>query len=67
MLREHFKSNHFVCEEGECANELLTSAFRSEIDLKGKRIQDAQFYEKKIVLEIHELGFSPLPLRGEKV
>lgn len=36
-LREHFKSEHFLCEEGDCIHEKFTSVFRSEIDLKGKQ------------------------------
>ena len=35
-LREHFKQEHYLCEEGDCVNEQFTSAFRDEIDLKGK-------------------------------
>ena len=33
-MRDHFKSEHFLCEEDECANEQFTAVFRSEIDLK---------------------------------
>lgn len=36
MLREHYKKDHFLCEEGECFKEQLTSVFPTEIDLKGK-------------------------------
>ena len=35
-LREHFKQEHYLCEEGDCVNEQFTTAFRDEIDLKGK-------------------------------
>jgi hypothetical protein len=35
-LREHFRSEHFLCEEGGCAEEKFTSVFRTEIDLKGE-------------------------------
>ncbi len=34
-LRGHFESDHFLCTEGDCVNEQFTSAFRTEIDLKG--------------------------------
>ena len=37
-LREHFKSDHYLCVEGGCANEQFTSAFRSELDLKAHRL-----------------------------
>lgn len=34
-LRTHFREEHYLCEEGECKNEVFTSAFRTDIDLKG--------------------------------
>ncbi len=37
-LREHFKKCHFLCEEGDCKDEQFTSAFRSDIDLKGHKV-----------------------------
>jgi E3 ubiquitin-protein ligase ZNF598 len=37
FLREHFRSDHFLCEEGECKEEKFTSVFRSDIDLKAHR------------------------------
>ncbi|PSN32860.1 hypothetical protein C0J52_10305 [Blattella germanica] len=36
-LREHFRSEHFLCEEGGCLEEKFTSVFRTEIDLKAHR------------------------------
>uniref|UniRef100_T1IS92 RING-type E3 ubiquitin transferase n=1 Tax=Strigamia maritima TaxID=126957 RepID=T1IS92_STRMM len=36
-LRDHFKYKHYVCEEGDCAVEQFTSAFRSDIDLKAHK------------------------------
>ncbi|CAD6204884.1 GSCOCG00003032001-RA-CDS [Cotesia congregata] len=33
-LREHFRAEHYLCEEGTCAAEQFTSVFRSDIDLK---------------------------------
>jgi hypothetical protein len=35
-LRDHFRSEHFLCEEGGCVEEKFTSVFRTEIDLKGE-------------------------------
>lgn len=35
-LKGHFRKFHFVCDEGNCANEYLTNVFKSEIDLKGE-------------------------------
>lgn len=36
-LREHFRSEHFLCEEGGCVEEKFTSVFRTEIDLRAHR------------------------------
>jgi quinol monooxygenase YgiN len=33
-LRSHFKKDHYLCEEGDCYHEVLSAAFRNEIDLK---------------------------------
>ena len=33
-LQLHFKKEHYLCEEGHCQREVLTSAFRNEIDYK---------------------------------
>lgn len=33
-LRVHFKADHFLCEDGDCAQEQFTAVFRSEIDLR---------------------------------
>jgi Uncharacterized conserved protein, contains RING Zn-finger len=38
-LRDHFRSEHFLCEEGGCIEEKFTSVFRTEIDLKGKHLK----------------------------
>lgn len=40
-LRNHYRDEHYLCEEGECKNEPLTSSFRTDIDLKG-------IYKKKL-------------------
>ncbi|XP_059475532.1 E3 ubiquitin-protein ligase ZNF598 isoform X2 [Neocloeon triangulifer] len=37
FLRDHFRSDHYLCEEGECKEEKFTSVFRSDIDLKAHR------------------------------
>ncbi|XP_069358859.1 E3 ubiquitin-protein ligase ZNF598 isoform X2 [Maniola hyperantus] len=36
-LAHHFRTEHYLCEEGECAGQHLTAVFRSEIDLKGHK------------------------------
>ena len=33
-LRIHFRQEHFLCERGECKQEIYTTAFGSEIDFK---------------------------------
>lgn len=37
-LKEHFRKNHYLCEEGNCANETFTNVFKNEIDFKGKML-----------------------------
>ncbi|XP_055007335.1 LOW QUALITY PROTEIN: E3 ubiquitin-protein ligase ZNF598-like [Boleophthalmus pectinirostris] len=36
-LSEHFRQSHYLCEEGQCATEKFTHAFRTEIDFKGHK------------------------------
>ena len=33
-LREHFRREHFLCEEGNCINEEFTSVFATKLDFK---------------------------------
>lgn len=33
-LADHFRKEHFLCEEGKCATEEFTGAFRNEIEYK---------------------------------
>ncbi|XP_019962097.2 E3 ubiquitin-protein ligase ZNF598 [Paralichthys olivaceus] len=36
-LSEHFRVSHYLCEEGRCASEQFTHAFRTEIDYKAHK------------------------------
>ncbi|XP_029913966.1 E3 ubiquitin-protein ligase ZNF598 isoform X2 [Myripristis murdjan] len=36
-LSEHFRESHYLCEEGRCATEQFTHAFRTEIDFKAHK------------------------------
>ncbi|OAD62261.1 hypothetical protein WN48_06999 [Eufriesea mexicana] len=36
-LRDHFRQEHFLCEEGMCVEEKFTSVFRTDIDLKAHK------------------------------
>uniref|UniRef100_A0A3Q3G9M5 Zinc finger protein 598 n=1 Tax=Labrus bergylta TaxID=56723 RepID=A0A3Q3G9M5_9LABR len=36
-LSDHFRESHYLCEEGRCATEQFTHAFRSEIDYKAHK------------------------------
>lgn len=36
-LRDHFRDEHYLCEEGACVGEQFTSVFRSDIDLKAHK------------------------------
>ena len=49
-LREHFKQEHYLCEEGDCVNEQFTSAFRDEIDLKGNFVSRVMTVIKSVPL-----------------
>lgn len=33
-MRDHFKAEHFLCEEDDCIHEEFTAVFRTEIDLR---------------------------------
>lgn len=35
-LRDHFRSGHYLCEEGDCQEERFTSVFRTKLDLQGR-------------------------------
>ncbi|KAM9844110.1 E3 ubiquitin-protein ligase ZNF598 [Aulostomus maculatus] len=36
-LSEHFRKSHYLCEEGQCATEQFTHAFRTQIDYKAHK------------------------------
>ncbi|XP_023288987.1 E3 ubiquitin-protein ligase ZNF598 [Orussus abietinus] len=66
-LREHFRHEHFLCEEGPCAEEKFTSVFRTDIDLRahkagihGKQLGKAAAKQARTL----ELEFTLAP-RGE--
>lgn len=35
-LRDHFIENHFLCQDGECKENIFSAVFRTDIDLKGE-------------------------------
>ncbi len=37
-LRDHFREDHILCEEGDCEQEKYTSVFRTDIDYQAHRI-----------------------------
>lgn len=66
-LRDHFRQEHYLCEEGLCAEEKFTSVFRTDIDLKahkasvhGKQLSKAAAKQARTL----ELEFTLAP-RGE--
>lgn len=66
-LRDHFRQEHFLCEEGVCVDEKFTSVFRTDIDLKahktsvhGKQLSKAAAKQARTL----ELEFTLAP-RGE--
>ncbi|XP_015109847.1 E3 ubiquitin-protein ligase ZNF598 [Diachasma alloeum] len=36
-LRDHFRQEHYLCEEGACSEEKFTPVFRTDIDLKAHK------------------------------
>lgn len=63
-LRVHFRKDHYLCEEGDCANEQFTGAFRTDIDLKAhKAIHHSKNKSKAEVRQARtlELEFSYAP------
>ncbi|XP_055321640.1 E3 ubiquitin-protein ligase ZNF598 [Sitodiplosis mosellana] len=36
-LRDHFNDQHFLCEEGDCKENIFSAVFRSDIDLKAHK------------------------------
>lgn len=38
-LREHFVDQHFLCEDGDCKENIFSAVFRSDIDLKGESLK----------------------------
>ncbi|KAK2585767.1 hypothetical protein KPH14_010376 [Odynerus spinipes] len=66
-LRDHFRQEHFLCEEGMCVDEKFTSVFRTDIDLKahktsvhGKQLSKAAAKQARTL----ELEFTLAP-RGD--
>lgn len=66
-LRDHFRQEHYLCEEGMCAEEKFTSVFRTDIDLKahkasvhGKQLSKAAAKQARTL----ELEFTLAP-RGD--
>lgn len=39
-LREHFRADHYLCEEGGCQEEQFTSVFRTKLDLQAHMAQN---------------------------
>ena len=36
-MLDHFRTEHYLCEEGSCVDEKFTPVFRTDIDLKAHR------------------------------
>lgn len=61
FLRKHFKEDHYLCEEGACREEKLTSVFQSKIDLQAHRASaHAKGLSKSEVKQLRqiEVGFT---------
>lgn len=42
-LRDHFIENHFLCQDGECTENIFSAVFRTDIDLKGEHLFSCTF------------------------
>lgn len=47
-LREHFHTEHYLCEEGDCADAQFTNAFRSDIDMKSHQAHEHSKAQTKL-------------------
>lgn len=57
-VKEHFKEEHYLCEEDECANVQFTNSFRSELDLKA---HISQHHLKGVKRQVFRLLCSIIP------
>ncbi|EDW02249.1 E3 ubiquitin-protein ligase ZNF598 [Drosophila grimshawi] len=69
-LADHFRKEHFLCEEGKCATEEFTGAFRNEIEYKahvasvhGKTLNKQQVKQTR-TLQL-EITLGPRGRRGQ--
>ncbi|XP_077295037.1 E3 ubiquitin-protein ligase ZNF598 [Arctopsyche grandis] len=78
-LRDHFRKEHYLCEEGECSELNLTAVFRSDIDLKAHKAcehgrglskqaaRQARTLELQFTLTPRPRGPPPMNVRPERV
>ena len=67
ILKDHFKDDHYLCEEGECIQVQFTNAFRSEIDLKAhKTTEHSRHMNKAEIRQARtiEVDFQLAPRHG---
>lgn len=69
-LADHFRKEHFLCEEGKCATEEFTGAFRNEIEYKahvasvhGKSLNKQQVKQARTLQ--FEITLGPRGRRGQ--
>ncbi|CAG0913962.1 unnamed protein product [Notodromas monacha] len=48
-LRQHFLTDHYLCEEGSCKEEKFVNAFSSELDLKAHKMKEHMGQASKAV------------------
>ena len=67
ILKDHFKEEHFLCEEGDCIRAQFTNAFRTEIDLKAHKASEHSRHMNKAEIRqarTIEVDFQLAPRHG---
>lgn len=67
LLRAHFRQEHYLCEEGECQQEKLTSVFRNKLDLQvHKATAHTKGLTKAVAKQMRQLDVGFTYVRGEE-
>lgn len=71
-LKKHFKLQHYLCEQGECAHKEIEAAFKTKIDFQAhvlnvhsQKMSKSQSRQKKQIDQV-QLGFRYDRLSGNK-
>lgn len=62
LLREHYRSNHYLCEIGQCKDVQFTNVFSSEVEFRAH--QAAQHSKSRA--EARQLGTIPVEFQSTR-